>query len=84
MIPLRHLAPEILQSSSFSTASDVFACAVTIWEVIKCGALLFEATGNEEFFQMLQNKLVDYGQLFSDDDDKIPKDFQETLVSVEF
>lgn len=78
MIPLRHLAPEILQSSSFSTASDVFACGVTIWEVVNLGALPFESTGNDELFQMLQNKSIDYGQLFGSD--KIPSELQETLV----
>lgn len=78
MIPLRHLAPEILQSSSFSTASDVFACGVTIWEVINLGALPFESTGNDELFQMLQDKSIDYGQLFGSD--KIPSELQETLV----
>lgn len=78
MIPLRHLAPEVLQSSSFSTASDVFACGVTIWEVINLGALPFESTGNEELLQMLQNKSIDYGQLFGSD--KIPSELQETLV----
>lgn len=79
MIPLRHLAPEVLQSSSFSTASDVFACAVAVWEAFNCGALPFEATGNEEFIQMLQSNTIDYGQLFGNE--KIPNELKETLVS---
>lgn len=79
MIPLRHLAPEILQSASFSTASDVYACGVTVWEVLNLGQLPFETTINEEFFQLLQSKSIDYGQLFGND--RIPKELQETLVS---
>lgn len=79
MIPLRHLAPEVLQTASFSTASDVFACGVAVWEVLNLGQLPFETTGNEELFQQLQNKSIDYGQLFGSE--KVPKELQETLVS---
>lgn len=78
MIALRHLAPEVLKSSSFSTASDVFACSVTIWEVMNFGALPFESVGNEEFLQMLQNDSVDYGKLL--ENDKMPSELQKTLV----
>lgn len=78
MIPLRHLAPEVLKSSSFSTASDVFSCGVTIWEIINFGKLPFESVGNEEFLQMLQNNSVDYGKLF--ENDKMPSELQKTLV----
>lgn len=80
MIPLRHLAPETLQSSSFSTATDVFACGVAIWEVLNCGALPFEATSNDDFFQTLHNKTVDYKTLF--ENDKVPSELQKTLVSI--
>lgn len=79
MIPLRHLAPEVFQSSSYSTASDVFACGMTMWEVLNCGACPFEATGNEDFFQLLQKKAIDYEQLFGNE--KIPNELKETLVS---
>lgn len=79
MIPLRHLAPEILQPSSFSTASDVFACGIAIWEVMNFGALPFDSISNDELFQMTQNKSVDYGSLLAND--KIPSELQKTLVS---
>lgn len=80
MIALRHLAPELLASStSFSTASDVFACGVAVWEVMNCGALPFGAIGNDELFQMLQNKSIDYGLLF--ENDKVPSELQKVLVS---
>lgn len=78
MIPLRHLAPEVLKSSSFSTASDVYACGTTIWEVMNFGTIPFETVGNEEFLQMLQNNSVDYGKLF--ESDKMPSELQKTLV----
>lgn len=81
MIPLRHLAPEILQSSSFSTATDVFACGITIWEVMNFGALPFNTLSNDELFQMTQNKSVDYGLLLAND--KIPNELQKTLVRIE-
>lgn len=83
MIPLRHLAPELLaSSSSFSTASDVFACGVAIWEVMNGGALPFGAIANDELFQMLENKSIDYGLLF--ENDKVPSELQKTLVSGAF
>ena len=82
MIPLRHLAPEVvLQSSSFSTASDVFACGFVIWEVMNSGALPFDTISNDELFQMTQNKSLDYGLLFAND--KIPRELQKTLVRKE-
>lgn len=79
MIPLRHLAPETLLLSSFSTATDVFACGITIWEVLNSGALPFESIVNEQLFESLQSKSIDYGQLFGSD--KIPSELQKTLVS---
>jgi len=79
MIPLRHLAPEVLDSSSFSTASDVFACAIAIWEVMSFGALPFESISNDELIQMAQNKSIDYGSLLVND--KIPNEMQETLLN---
>lgn len=80
MIPLRHLAPEILQSSpsSFSTASDVFACGIAIWEVMNSGALPFDSLSKDELFPMVQNMSVDYGLLFVND--KTPSELQKTLV----
>lgn len=79
MIPLRHLALEALHPSpSFTTASDVFACGVAIWEVLNSGALPFDSIGNEELFQMLHDKSIDYGLLF--ENDKVPSELQKTLV----
>jgi serine/threonine protein kinase len=78
MIPLRHLAPEVLKTNIFSTASDVFACGVTIWEVFNFGALPFASIANEEFLQMLQNNSVDYGKLF--ETGGMPSELQKTLV----
>lgn len=79
MIPLRHLAPEILLQSSFSTASDVYACGMAVWEIMNSGALPFDAISNDDLFQMTQYKSVDYGVLFGND--KIPSELQTTLVS---
>lgn len=79
MIPLRHIAPEILQSSSFSTASDVFSCGIAIWEVMNFGALPYDTISNDELFQMTQNNSVDYGSLLTNE--KIPSELQKTLVS---
>lgn len=77
MIPLRHLAPEVLKTSTFSTASDVFACGVAMWEVFNSGALPFADISNEEFLQMMQNNSVDYGKLF---ETGMPSELQKTLV----
>lgn len=83
MIPLRHLAPEILLQSSFTTASDVYACGMAVWEVMNSGAILpFDAISNDDLFQMTQYKSVDYGVLFGND--KIPSELQKTLVSFIF
>lgn len=80
MIPLRHLAPEILLQSSFTTASDVYACGMAVWEVMNSGALPFDAISNDDLFQMTQYKSVEYGVLFGND--KIPSELQKTLVSL--
>jgi serine/threonine protein kinase len=77
MIPLRHLAPEVLKTFTFSTASDIFACGLTIWEVFNFGALPFDNISNEEFLQMVQNNSVDYGKLF---ETGMPSEIQKTLV----
>lgn len=76
-VPLRHLAPEIFQSSCFSTASDIFACGIAIWEIIHCGALPFGEIANDELFKMMQSKTIDYETLF--ENDKVPK-LKKTLV----
>jgi serine/threonine protein kinase len=78
MIPLRHCAPELLDAFTYSTATDVYACAMTIWEIFHSAAVPFEAIGNEEFLQKLQGKTIDYTALL--EGGKIPSDLQKTLV----
>ncbi len=39
-LPLRWIAPEAIQTLTWTTASDIWAYGVTLWEVYTFGALL--------------------------------------------
>jgi serine/threonine protein kinase len=79
-LPLRHLAPEILDSFTYSEHSDIYSCGVTFWEVLHLGETPFAfIASNEDFFKKLQQKSVDYAPLL--EGDAIPSELQKALVS---
>ncbi|CRL01259.1 CLUMA_CG014489, isoform A [Clunio marinus] len=78
MIPLSHLAPEVIESSLYSTASDVYALGITLWEILNEGLFPFENITGDEFLQLKQNNSVDYQSLFNNE--KVPKELQKVLL----
>jgi len=80
IISIRHQAPEILlHSSTHTTASDIYSCAIAIWEILNVGALPFDGIANEEFLQLMESNRLDYEQLFMNG--KITSDLKISLVS---
>lgn len=83
LIRIRHLAPEVLDNFVYSTHSDIYACGITMWQVITKGiAVPFEAISNEEFFQSLQTKSIDHAPLLKHND--VPIIMQNILVSTQY
>ncbi|KAG5675919.1 hypothetical protein PVAND_005778 [Polypedilum vanderplanki] len=76
-LPLRHLAPEILDSFTYTKYSDIYSCGITLWEIFHQETPFKFITSNEEFFKKLQEKSVDYSALL--DGDAIPSELQKTL-----
>lgn len=81
-IPLRHLAPEILDSGAFSLASDLYACGFVLWEVLSRGALPFDelVPSDDEFLQQLSDHSLDYTSFV--ENEKIPNDLRKVLVRI--
>jgi len=50
-VPVRWCSPEVLQKREFSTKSDVWAFAVTMWEIFEHGNVPFGWLGNQEVFE---------------------------------
>jgi serine/threonine protein kinase len=74
------LAPEILDSFTYSENSDIYSCGLCLWEVLHRGEALFGFIGsNDDFFKKLQQKSIDYSPLL--EGDTIPSELQKTLVS---
>lgn len=76
--PLRHSAPEVLETFNYSTASDVYSAAITFFEVLKRGKMPFETLTNDEYLRKFQSGSLDYASLV--DDDEIPVSIRNTLV----
>lgn len=82
--PLRHMAPEILENLTFTTASDIYACGITIWEILTYGQHVpFQSMDNNEFFEKLQTKSLDYNYLLKQFDPKF-KEIHSILVKRNF
>ncbi|CAI2336779.1 unnamed protein product [Caenorhabditis sp. 36 PRJEB53466] len=61
-IPVKWLAPEVLQTWTFSTKSDVWAFAVTCWEVYHDGAEPYSNVKNVKLKDNLKNRKGEMGQ----------------------
>jgi hypothetical protein len=80
-LPLRHVAPEILNNFSFTLPSDVFACAMTIWEILNHGRLIpFENLNNDDLYSMMKSQSIDYKQLIGMENSKVPSEIGDILV----
>ena len=54
LIPLRWLAPEVIQQENYSSKSDVWAYGVYVWEVFHLADLPFRLKSDEELLKELK------------------------------
>lgn len=79
VLPIRHLAPEVLDDLTYSAASDVFACGITFWEILTYGRYLPHQNINpDELFDKLKSKSIDFENLLKTE--KISNEIQNKLV----
>lgn len=79
--PLRHMAPEILENFTFTSSSDVYACGITIWEILTYGQHIpFQSMDNNQFFEALRSQALDYKHLLKQVD-CIFKEIEHILVT---
>jgi len=54
-VPIRWCAPEILTKRRYSTQSDVWAFGITVWEMLKYGAMPYAGKSNTEVIEFVCN-----------------------------
>jgi len=83
VLNLRYSAPEIISSCkskgeiNYSYASDIYACGITMCEILNKGNQAFKSLGKEDFLKKLQAHTLDYTSLVT----SISPNISETLVS---
>lgn len=55
MLPIRWMAPESLGSGMFTSASDVWAFGVVVYEIITFGSYLYQGLTNEQVFDYIKS-----------------------------
>lgn len=67
MLPIRHMAHEciaMVEKIKYTTATDVYACGITFWEILTKGMIPFESMSNDEIYQKLSTNSIDHEILF--------------------
>ena len=59
-LPIRWMSPDTITSANFSTASDVWAFGVVVWELFSYGDLPFKDMSNEEVISYV---VLEFGKL---------------------
>lgn len=54
MVAIKWTAPEGVLGASYSSASDVWSCGVTMWEVFSDGANPWSGQSNEDAFRRIR------------------------------
>ena len=54
MVAIKWTAPEGVLGASYSSASDVWSCGVTMWEVFSKGANPWSGLSNEDAFRNIR------------------------------
>lgn len=54
MVAIKWTAPEGVLGASYSSASDVWSCGVTMWEVFSDGANPWSGCSNEDAFRAIR------------------------------
>lgn len=82
LLHLRYTSPEIVSSCknkeeiNYSFASDIYASAITMCEILSKGNQAFKSFGKEDLFKKLQSHTLDYNSLVTS-----TPDISEILVS---
>lgn len=82
VIPIRHLAPELLQNGfNYTTSSDIFACGITIWEILTHGQNIpHDHLGNDELYSKLKSNSIDFKNLFKVNCKGLTNEMENVLV----
>ena len=54
MVAIKWTAPEGVLGASYSSASDVWSCGITMWEVFSDGANPWSGQSNEQAFRSIR------------------------------
>merc|ERR1712100_700844 len=54
MVAIKWTAPEGVMGASYSSASDVWSCGITMWEVFSVGLNPFSGQSNEDAFRYIR------------------------------
>ena len=54
MVAIKWTAPEGVLGASYSSASDVWSCGITMWEVFSDGANPWSGQSNEDAFRRIR------------------------------
>ena len=54
MVAIKWTAPEGIISASYSSASDVWSCGITMWEIFSEGSNPWSGFSNEEAFRRIR------------------------------
>ena len=73
-LPVRWMSPESLRDSVFSSASDVWAYGVVLWEMVTLGEQPYQGLNNEEVLNFVKNRRTM----------EIPKNCPELISRYEF
>ncbi|XP_063677102.1 ephrin type-A receptor 4-like isoform X2 [Bolinopsis microptera] len=74
MVAIKWTAPEGVLGASYSSASDVWSCAITMWEVFSDGANPWSGQSNEDAFRRIRKG----GRLAKPE--KCPLDIYKTML----
>ncbi|CAG9799152.1 unnamed protein product [Chironomus riparius] len=82
LLHLRYTAPELFSSCisngeiDYTYASDIYACGITMCEILNKGNQAFKSLGKEDFVKKLQARSLDYNILVT----STPSDISEILL----
>ena len=55
MVPVKWMAPEALTFGKYTASSDVWACAVLLWEIFSFGAIPYQGYSNQQVIVFVNN-----------------------------
>lgn len=74
-LPIRHIAPEVVSNTIFTSSSDVFSLGVLLWEILTYGHRLpHHSLTLDELYGHIKGKSLDFEKSLLEDgkfDDKM-------------